>query len=82
MVRQKKQVKDDKTAQRLASLQLKKDLQQQVQNPTKQSRGSPSKKRVIIIVESSNNKEVVKIRSLQLQRQRKAPAYLMDYIVR
>ena len=81
LVRQKKQAKDDKTAQRLASLQLKKDLQQQVQNPTKQSRGSPSKKRVTIIVESSDDKEVVKIRSPRLQRQRNAPTYLADYIV-
>ena len=81
LVRQKKQAKDDKTAQRLASLQLKKDLQQQVQNPTKQSRGSPSKKRVTIMVESSDDKEVVKIRSPRLQRQRNAPAYLADYIV-
>ena len=66
LVRQKKQAKDDKTAQHLALLQLKKDLQQQVQTPTKQSRGLPSKKRVTIIVESSDDKEVVKIRSPRL----------------
>jgi hypothetical protein len=81
LARQKKQAKDDKTAQRLASLQLKKDLQQQVQSPTKQSRGLSSKKRVTMMVESSDDKEVVKIKSPRLRRQRKAPAYLTDYIV-
>jgi hypothetical protein len=81
LARQKKQAKDDKTAQRLASLQLERDLQQQVQSPTKQSRGSPSKKRVTIMVESSDNEEVVEIRSPRLRRQRNAPAYLTDYIV-
>ena len=68
LARQKKQAKDDKTAQRLASLQLKKDLQQQVQSPTKQSRGLSSKKRVTMMVESSDDKEVVKIKSPRLRR--------------
>ena len=33
------------------------------------------------MVESSNNKELVKIKSLWLWRQKNAPAYLIDYIV-
>jgi hypothetical protein len=67
LAQQKKQEKNDKTAQRLASLQLERDLQQQVQSPTKQSRGSPARKRVPIMVESGDDKEVVEIRSPRLQ---------------
>ena len=33
------------------------------------------------MVEFSNNREVVKIRSLWLRRQRNIPAYLTDYMV-
>ena len=56
LAQQKKQAKSDETAQHLASLQLERDLQQQVQSPTKQSRDSPARKRVTIMVECRNQK--------------------------
>jgi hypothetical protein len=79
--RQKQRDKEEATHARLASLQLKKDLQYAIQATPKQGRGSPSKKKVVINVESDYEEEVVETLKLRARRKANAPRWLDDYIL-
>jgi hypothetical protein len=71
--RQKHREKEEATQARLASLQLKKELEYAIQATPKQGRGSPSKKKVIINIESDNDEEVVEMPKLRTRRKINAP---------
>jgi ABC-type phosphate transport system auxiliary subunit len=79
--RQKQKDKEEVTQARLASLQLKNELQYAIQATPKQGRGSPSKKKVVINIESSNDEEVVETPKLRTRRKVNAPKWLDDYIL-
>jgi hypothetical protein len=71
--RQKQRDKEDATQAHLASLQLKKELQYAIQATPKQGRGSPSKKKVVINVESDYKEEVVETPKPRARRKVNAP---------
>ena len=81
LARQKQKKKEEATVSRLALLQLKKELQQVTKDTPKQNRGSPSKKKVTIVIKSNNKEEVLETPRLRTRRKINTPKWLDDYIL-